>query len=162
MWVPTRADYVKAYFTLFESFEQEREKVIYYGHPFEYADQVLIVFFTMMSLRRITAFKAPHRWLMRHLHIAISLGFEQIPVRTTLSRRYKKLYPLLQAFIAFVGRWVETLHLQFDSRVLIEDASLFKAHGPFGTSVTPTAPTAPTAWNPPHAPICAQLQPAEK
>ena len=71
-----------------------------------------------MSIRRITAFKAQHRWLMRHLHIAISLGFEQIPVRTTLSRRYKMLYPILQAFIAFVGRWAESLHLRFDSRVV--------------------------------------------
>jgi hypothetical protein len=130
MQAPTRADYVRAYFTLFERFQQEREKDIHYGHPFEYADQVLIVFFTMMSIRRITAFKAQHRWLMSHLHIAIPLGFEQIPVRTTLSRRYKMLYPILQAFIAFVGRWAEALHPQFDSRVLIEDASLFKAHGP--------------------------------
>jgi hypothetical protein len=130
MWAPTRADYVKVYFTLFERFQQEREKVIHYGHPFEYADQVLIVFFTMMSIRRITAFKAQHRWLLHHLHIAISLGFEQIPVRTTLSRRYKMLYPILQAFIAFVGRWAEALHPQFDSRILVEDASLFKTYGP--------------------------------
>ena len=130
MQAPARADYVKVYFTLFECFQQEREPVVHYGHPFEYADQVLVVFFTMMSIRRITAFKAQYRWLMRHLHIANSLGFEQIPVRTTLSRRYKMLYPILQAFIAFVGRWVEPLHLQFDSRILIEDASLFKAHGP--------------------------------
>ena len=130
MQAPTRADYVRAYFTLFARFEQEREKGIHYGHPFEYAEQVLIVFFTMMSIRRITTFKAQHRWLMSHLHIAIPLGFEQIPVRTTLSRRYKMLYPILQAFIAFVGRWAEALHPQFDSRVLIEDASLFKAHGP--------------------------------
>jgi len=130
MQAPTRADYVRVYFTLFAYFQQEREQIVHYGHPFEYADQVLIVFFTMMSIRRITAFKAQHRWLMSHLHIAISLGFEQIPVRTTLSRRYKMLYPILQAFIAFVGRWAETLHPRFDSRVLIEDASLFKAHGP--------------------------------
>jgi len=115
---------------LFERFEQEREKVVHYGHPFEYADRVLIVFFTMMSVRRITAFKAQHRWLLHHLHVAIGLGFEQIPVRTTLSRRYKTLYPILQAFMAFVGRWAEALHPQFDSRVLIEDASLFKADGP--------------------------------
>lgn len=130
MRAPTRADYVRVYFTLFECFQQEREQRIHYGHPFEYADQVLIVFFTMMSVYRITAFKSQHRWLMHHLHIAIPLGFEQIPVRTTLSRRYKALYPTLQAFIAFVGRWAEALHPQFDSRVLIEDASLFKAHGP--------------------------------
>lgn len=130
MRAPTRADYVKVYFTLFERFEQEREPVMHYGHPFEYTDRVLIVFFTMMSVRRITAFKAQHKWLRSHLHIALALGFEQIPVRTTLLRRYKALYVVLQAFIAFVGRWAEALHPQFDNRVLIEDASLFKAHGP--------------------------------
>lgn len=130
MQAPTRADYVRTYFTLFERFQQEREHIVHYGHPFEYADQVLIVFFTMMSIRCIIAFKAQHRWLLHHLHEAIPLGFEQIPHRTTLSRRYKALYPVLQAFIVFVGRWTETLHPKFDSRVLIEDASLFKAHGP--------------------------------
>lgn len=130
MQAPTRADYVRVYFTLFDYFEQERGRIAHCGHPFEYADQVLIVFFTMMSIRRITAFKAQHRWLMRHLHVAIPLGFEQIPHRVTLSRRYKTLYPTVQAFIAFVGRWAEALHPEFDSRVLIEDASLFKAHGP--------------------------------
>jgi hypothetical protein len=130
MQAPTRADYVRAYFTLFAYFQQEREHKVHYGHPFEYADQILIVFFTMMSIRRITAFKAQHRWLLYHLHEAIALGFEKIPHRVTLSRRYKALYPILQAFIAFVGRWAETLHLELDSHVLIEDASLFKAHGP--------------------------------
>ena len=130
MQAPTRADYVRTYFTLFDYFQQEREPIVHYGHPFEYADQILIVFFTMMSVRRITAFKAQHRWLTYHLHEAIPLGFQQIPHRITLSRRYKALYLILQAFIAFVGRWAETLHPEFDSRVLIEDASLFKAHGP--------------------------------
>jgi hypothetical protein len=130
MQTPTRADYVRAYFTLFEYFEQARGKVAHRGHPFEYAEQVLIVFFSMMIVRRITAFKAQHRWLMHHLHEALPLGFEQIPHRITLSRRYKTLYPTVQAFIAFVGRWAETLHPEFDSQVLIEDASLFKAHGP--------------------------------
>lgn len=130
MQAPTRADYARIYFTLFDDYQQERGKIAHSGHPFEYADQVLIVFFTMMSIHRITAFKAQHRWLMHHLHVAISLGFEQIPHRITLSRRYKTLYPTVQAFIAFVGRWAEALHPEFDSRVLIEDASLFKAHGP--------------------------------
>ena len=130
MQAPTRADYVRTYFTLFAYFQQEREHIVHYGHPFEYADQILIVFFSMMSIRRITAFKAQHRWLLHHLHEAIVLGFEQIPHRITLSRRYKALYPILRAFIAFVGGWAENLHPKLDSRVLIEDASLFKAHGP--------------------------------
>lgn len=130
MQAPTRADYVRVYFTLFDYFQQARGKVVHRGHPFEYTDQVLIVFFTMMSIRRITAFKAQQRWLMQHLHEALPLGFEQIPHRITLARRYQTLTPTLQAFIAFVGRWAETLGLEFDSRVLIEDASLFKACGP--------------------------------
>jgi len=130
MQAPTRADYVRVYFTLFERFQQEQGRNVHYGHPLEYADRVLIVFFTMMSIRRLTAFKAQHRWLMHHLHEAMQLGFEQIPHRITLSRRYKTLYPTIQAFIAFVGRWAEALGLEFESRVLIEDASLFKAHGP--------------------------------
>jgi hypothetical protein len=130
MQAPTRADYVRIYFTLYERFQQEQENRIHYGHPFEYTDQVLIVFFTLMSVRRITAFKAQHRWLLHHSSEAMRLGFEQIPVRTTLLRRYKTLYRILQAFIAFVGRWAEALHPEFTSRALIEDASLFKAHGP--------------------------------
>lgn len=130
MQVPTRADYVRVYFTLFDCFQQAQGKIVHRGHPFEYKDQVLIVFFTMMSIRRITAFKAQHRWLMQHLHEALPLGFEQIPHRITLSRRYKTLYPTVQAFIAFVGRWAEVLHPGFDRHVLIEDASLFKACGP--------------------------------
>ena len=84
----------------------------------------------MMSIRRITAFKAQHCWLLSHLDQAIAQGFEQVPHRITLSRRYKALYPVLQAFIAFVGSWAEILHPELDSRILIEDASLFKAHGP--------------------------------
>ena len=102
MQAPTRADYVRAYFTLFEYFQQERGKVTQRGHPFEYADQVLIVFFSMMIARRITAFKAQHRWLMQHLHEAIPLGFEQIPHRITLSRRYKTLLCWMDPFISLV------------------------------------------------------------
>jgi hypothetical protein len=43
-----------------------------------------------------------------------------VPVRTTLSRRYKALYPVLQAFIAYLGQWAEKLSPEFDSQVLME------------------------------------------
>ena len=130
MQLPTRADYVGVYFTLFELFQQEQEKDVHLGHPFEYKDRVLIVFFTMMNIRGITAFKAQHRWLHHHFPEAFALGFEKIPHRTTLSRRFKALYPVLEAFISFLGHWAEDLHPNFDSQVLVEDGSLFKAHGP--------------------------------
>lgn len=130
MKAPTRDDYVGLYFTLFEQFQQEQENTLHFGHPFDYEAGLLIVFFTIMMVRRITAFKAQHRWLSHHPDEAAGLGFEQIPHRTTLSRRYKSLYASLQDFIAFLGVWANALSPEFDSRVLIEDGSLFKAHGP--------------------------------
>lgn len=130
MQAPTRDDYVKLYFTLFERFQQEQAGGKHYGHPFDYAAQVLIVFFTIMLIRRITAFKAQQRWLATHTDEAWHLGFTQVPHRTTLSRRYKSLYATLQGFIAFLGEWACALSPEFDSQVLIEDGSLFKAQGP--------------------------------
>jgi hypothetical protein len=131
MQTPSLHDYVKAYFTLYERFEQEQENLaMHRGHPFEYETKALIFFFTLMQVRRIKGFKTQWRWLCQHPEVVVWLGFETVPVRTTLSRRYKALYPVLQAFIAYLGQWAEKLSPEFDSQVLIEDASLFKAHGP--------------------------------
>lgn len=57
MKAPSMHDYVKAYFTLYERFEQEKEGC-HRGHPFDYPTKVLIVFFTIMMIRRIKAFQA--------------------------------------------------------------------------------------------------------
>ena len=130
MTAPSMHDYVKTYFTLYERFEQEENGAMHRGHPFNYATKTMILFFTIMLVRRIHAFKAQQRWLVQHSDMANQIGFETIPVRTTLSRRFKQLYPTLQAFIAFLGQWAENLNQDFDSQVLIEDASLFKAQGP--------------------------------
>ena len=130
MPAPSQADYVSLYFTLFERFQQEQAKLVHAGRPFNYEAKILIVFFTLMLVRRITAFKTQHRWLANHPTDAAQLGFEQVPHRTTLSRRFKSLYVTLQAFIAFLGDWASALSPEFDSRALVEDGSLFKAHGP--------------------------------
>ena len=130
MKAPFKHDYVKIYFTLYEHFEQEQKTDLHRGHPYDYETKTLILFFTILIMRRICAFKAQHRWLIQHPEEADQLGFETIPDRTTLSRRFKQLYPILQAFIAFLGQWAEALSEDFDSQVLIEDASLFKAQGP--------------------------------
>jgi hypothetical protein len=130
MKAPSRHDYVKTYFTLYERFEQEQKGGPHRGHPFDYQAKCLILFFTIMIILRITTFKAQHRWLVRHPTQRRLLGLSKIPDRTTLLRRYRRLYPTLQAFIAFLGHWSESLGPKFDSQVLIEDASLFKAQGP--------------------------------
>jgi hypothetical protein len=127
---PSKTDYVRTYFTLYERFEQGQNKSSHRGHPYDYATKCLILFFTIMMIRRITAFKTQHHWLIQHLDEMQPLGFKRVPDRTTLSRRYRLLYPIIQAFIAYLGRWAEALSPVFDSQVLIEDASLFKAQGP--------------------------------
>jgi hypothetical protein len=90
----------------------------------------------------------------QHPEVVIWLGFETVPVRTTLSRRYKTLYPVLQAFIAYLGQWAETLSTEFDSRVLIEDASLFKAHGPVWHQSDRQAQRIPEKLHPWNAGFC--------
>lgn len=89
--LPSQADYIELYFTLFERFSQTRMLESHLGRPFVYAEKVLIVFFTLMIIRDVNAFKAQHRWLETHPKQREQLGFEQIPHRTTLSRRYKSL-----------------------------------------------------------------------
>ena len=116
MELPSQNDYVEAYFTLFELFQQDQGRPAERGRPYTYQDQVLIVFFTMMLIRRITTFKAQPRWLVRHPIEALRLGFENVPHRTTLSRRFKQLYEILQAFTAFVGWWAEKAQKRVDKQ----------------------------------------------
>ena len=128
--LPSQDDYVETYFTLFELFQQGRDQHVKRGRPYTYADKVLILFFTIMLIKRITAFKAQHRWLVNHPAEAWRLGFETVPHRTTLSRRFKQLYETIQEFTIFIGWWAEMLSPVFSSHILVEDASLFKALGP--------------------------------
>lgn len=130
MLKPTYTEYVQLIYTLFDQFKQEEMTTQRPGRPFTYAHKLMIVFFTVMHFRRIFQFKAQRRWLENHQQQATELGFETLPVRTTLSRRYKKLYSVVQAFLAFLGAWAEELDEAFNSEVLYEDKSPFKAQGP--------------------------------
>jgi hypothetical protein len=127
---PTRADYVRYYFTLFERFEQAHPPASHRGRPFTYVQRLLIVCFTCMLLRRIPEFNAQHRWLTTHADDAQQLGFASIPHRTTRMRRYKRLAPTIEAFVAFVGDWAKPVDAACASDVLVMDGSLFKARGP--------------------------------
>ena len=128
---PTFTDYATLIFNLFERFVQERgPELDWYSDRYDYEHKTLIVFFVMMQYRRIFKFKAQRRWLQAHPTERGQLGFESVPDRTTLSRRYKALYQVLQDFIAFVGQYAEQLDERFASRDWFEDKSLFKAQGP--------------------------------
>lgn len=130
MVTPTFADYVQLLFTLFERFLQQPAAHRHRGHPFVYLHQALIVFFIIMQHRHIFGFKAQHRWLEQHPEWPSRLGLDAVPHRTTLSRRYKALYPMVQDFIAFLGQYAEDLDPMLNSQHLYEDKSLFKAQGP--------------------------------
>ena len=80
-------------------------------------------------MRHTTEFSAQHRWLENHAEHCQYLLFKRLPHRTTISRRYKALYHTLQDFIAFVGTFAQDLELDFRSKELFEDKSLFKAKG---------------------------------
>ncbi len=130
MEAPTRADYVRYYSTLFDRFEQTQPPPTRRGRRFTYAQRLLIVFFTCMLMRRITDFKAQRRWLDTHPADAVAFGFPSLPHRTTLMRRSKRLAATIEAFVAFVGQWAETVDAACGSDVLVVDGSLFKARGP--------------------------------
>ena len=127
---PTFADYVDLLFNLFERFWQHHMAAPHRGHPFLYHHKVLIVFFVVMHQRRLMRFKAQHRWLNQHPEMRSALQFDAVPHRSTLSRRYKALYQVVQDFIAFLGVYAEALDPRFSSQDLDTDKSLFKAHGP--------------------------------
>jgi hypothetical protein len=130
MVTPTFADYVELLFTLFERFWQQEAARSHRGRPFVYQHKALLVFFVVMQQRRTFRFKAQHRWHQHHPDLRQHIGLHEVPNRTTLSRRYKALYPVLQDFIAFLGQYAEDLDPQFTSQDLYTDKSLFKAQGP--------------------------------
>jgi hypothetical protein len=115
---------------LCNQFEQQQALSPGRGHPLTYTQKVLLVFFLVMQCRRITRFKAQWRWLTTHPQDAKAIGFQSLPHRTTLLRRSKKLYAMLQQFIAFVGQWADPLDEALTTKTLYEDKSLFKAQGP--------------------------------
>ena len=127
---PTFANYVDLLFTLFKHFLQHHSAGPHRGHPFVYEHKALIVFFVIMQQRRIFRFKAQRRWLTRHPEMCQVVGLNGVPHRTTLSRRYKALYHVVQDFIAFLGHYGENLDPRFTSQDLYTDKSLFKAQGP--------------------------------
>jgi hypothetical protein len=53
-----------------------------------------------------------------------------VPHRTTLSRRYKRLYEVLEELVVYLAQVSQPLGEEVDIRHLYEDQSLFKAQGP--------------------------------
>jgi len=128
MLKPTFNDYVRTVRLLFEKYQQQVPPPIRRGRKQTYQNITLILFFTIMTLRRIFKEKAQRRWLENHQKYVEELGFFSLPNRTTLSRRKKKLYSIVQGFVQYVGQWAEELEEAFFGNNLFALKSLFKAN----------------------------------
>lgn len=129
---PVLTDYVSLIITLFGLFKQYRceRQGPKPGRPFTYMEERFIVFFMVMQFRQIYAFKAQWRWLKKHPDMLEVLSWATVPDRTTISRRYKALYAVVQEFVLFMSQYAPKLDEQFSQAHLVEDKSLFKALGP--------------------------------
>lgn len=128
---PTLTDYASLIINLFRQFNQDpHNQRAGHGRPLTYTEESFIIFFIIMQYRRIHGFKSQRRWLTLHPEMVRTLGWTRLPHRTTISRRYKSLYTLIQKFIVFVGSWVSDMDECLSHRHLVEDKSLFRAMGP--------------------------------
>ena len=129
---PKLADYVSVIMQLFEQFMQHRisKQGVKQAESFTYCPDSFIIFFMLMQFRSIYAFKAQRRWLTNHPEALQLLGWKQPPHRTTIARRYKALYEVIEAFVLFIGQSADDLSKLFNRTHLVMDKSLFKARGP--------------------------------
>ncbi len=127
---PIFNDYVALIYNRFEAFTQASEIVQRMGRPFVYEHKSLIVFFMWMQCKRNYHFKTQWRWLKQHPEALAMLEWEQVPHRTTLSRRSKQLYTVIEDFVRYLGQVSGALGEELQTAHLYEDKSLFKAQGP--------------------------------
>lgn len=126
---PTFNDYVALIYNRFDAFVQSSDEATKLGKPYTYENQNMIAFFMWMQFKQRYKFKAQWRWLEQHPESLQVLNWQSIPHRSTLSRRYKALYSVIQAFSAFLGQNSEALGAEMSLKHLNEDQSLFKAEG---------------------------------
>ena len=131
MTYPASDDNIQFVFELLEGFDNTQiNSPIPPGHPKTDSNRTLIVFFSVMIIKGCTAFKAMNRWLHHHRPELDDFGFESIPHRGTLSRRFKILYEVILQFVPFVAQWSAPLRDPFQAEMVYQDKSLFKAKGP--------------------------------
>jgi|SRR5690606_3950742 len=126
---PTFNDYVALLYNRFEAFVQSSEEEVKLGAPKVYSDESLIVFFIWMQFKMIYQFKSQWNWLKQHEDDLAVMEWKTIPDRSTLSRRYKALSDVIQAFSAYLGQASTGLGEEMSTKHLNEDQSLFKAQG---------------------------------
>lgn len=130
MQYPDMREYITFLFTMLDEFLATEEKVSKRGRPETYSDASLIVFYTVMTLKGITAMRAQQDYLFHHPLYLQRCRLPACPSHVTLGRRYKALTPKLNAFTEYVATSRFAREAGFLQQVVYEDKSLFKAAGP--------------------------------
>ncbi len=130
MQYPDMREYITFLFSMLDEFLASEEKVSKRGRPETYSDASLIVFYTIMTLKGITAMRAQQVYLFHHPIYLQRCRLPACPSHVTLGRRYKALTPKLQAFTEYIAASRFAQEVGFLQEVVYEDKSLLKAAGP--------------------------------
>ena len=130
MQYPDIREYITFLFSMLDEFSILQEDVSKRGRPQTYPDASLIVFYTVMALKGITAMRAQQTYLFHHPLMLERCQLPACPSHVTLGRRYKALTPKLQMFTEYVATSSFAKAAGFLQEVVYEDKSLFKAAGP--------------------------------
>lgn len=106
MYYPDMKDYITFLFFLLDEFLGTKEHTISRGKPKTYSDASLVVFFVLMTQRRIHATRRQHYWLYTHPLLLETLRLRSCPSRLTLGRRYKALAAFISEFCEFIADWI--------------------------------------------------------
>ena len=130
MQYPDMREYITFVFSMLDEFFISEENISKRGRPETYADASLIVFYTIMALKGITAMRAQQDYLFHHPLWLQRCRLPACPSHVTLGRRYKALTPKLKAFTEYIAASRFAREAGFLQEVVYEDKSLFKAAGP--------------------------------
>ena len=129
MYYPDMREYIRFLFFLLDEFSTTQENVSKRERPKTYSDASLIVFYTVMTLKGITAMRAQQTYLFHHPFLLERCQLLVCPTHVTLGRRYKALTPQLQAFTEYIAASQFATVAGFLQEVVYEDKSLFRAAG---------------------------------
>ena len=130
MQYPDIREYITFLFSMLDEFSLLEENISKKGRPETYSDASLIVFYTVMTLKGITAMRAQQHYLFHHPLWLARCRLPACPSHVTLGRRYKTLTPKLQAFTQYIAASQFAIEAGFLQQVVYEDKSLFKTAGP--------------------------------
>lgn len=97
------------------------------GKPPVYSPMSMLLFFMLMALKKIYAFKAMHKWAKANHGL---LGWQKAPDRKTIRRRFLALPTLIQALMPAIADQCRQLdHSIFGYACSFADKSVFRALG---------------------------------